>query len=142
MNIKYEVIDDNYATPPELYNKLNEEFSFDFDPCPYNEDPITEETDGLTKEWGKVNFVNPPYSRGIKDKFIHKALDESKKGKTCVLLLPVVTGSKIFHEIIKPNAKDIRFIKGRIKFYKKDPDTGLFVPSKDSARHDSMIVVF
>lgn len=26
---------DNWATPPEFYNKLNEEFNFDFDPCPF-----------------------------------------------------------------------------------------------------------
>ena len=27
---------DNWATPKEFYDNLNEEFSFDFDPCPYN----------------------------------------------------------------------------------------------------------
>ena len=37
--------DDNYATPPELYNELNAEFDFDFDPCPYNEGEII--NDGL-----------------------------------------------------------------------------------------------
>jgi len=42
--------DDNYATPPEFYNKLNARFNFDFDPCPYNEGPII--TDGLKIEWG------------------------------------------------------------------------------------------
>ena len=31
------------------------------------------------------------------------------------MLLPVSTSTKIFHEIIYPNAK-IRFLKGRIKF--------------------------
>ena len=32
--------DDNYATPPELYDYLNNRFNFDFDPCPYNEGKI------------------------------------------------------------------------------------------------------
>ncbi len=27
---------DNWGTPKEFYNKLNEEFNFDFDPCPLN----------------------------------------------------------------------------------------------------------
>ena len=27
---------DNWATPKEFYDKLNEEFNFDFDPCPLN----------------------------------------------------------------------------------------------------------
>lgn len=25
---------DDWSTPHDVYNKLNEEFSFDFDPCP------------------------------------------------------------------------------------------------------------
>lgn len=27
---------DNWATPDWLYNELNNEFKFDFDPCPLN----------------------------------------------------------------------------------------------------------
>ena len=41
--------DDNYATPPELYNELNKEFNFNFDPCPYNEGDII--NDGLKIDW-------------------------------------------------------------------------------------------
>ena len=142
MRNKYNINnDDHYATPKSLYDKLDQEFNFDFDPCPYNEDPITPETDGLLKEWGNSNFVNPPYSKPFKDLFVLKAIEESKKGKTCVMLIPVVTSSKLFHDHIKPNAKDIRFIKGRIKFEKKDPITGQFI-SNGSGRHDSMIIVF
>lgn len=44
--------DNNLATPPEFYQKLNEEFNFDFDPCPYNENEVTDETNGLLKNWG------------------------------------------------------------------------------------------
>ena len=44
--------DDNYATPPKLYEELNKRFNFDFDPCPYNEDEII--NDGLKIEWGGV----------------------------------------------------------------------------------------
>src|SRR5690606_1999757 len=130
--------DDNYATPPDLYKSLNNEFNFDFDPCPYNEGMISIENDGLLMEWGNCNYVNPPYSRGIKSEFVKKAVEESKKGKTCVMLLPVVTSSALFHDIIKPNAKEIRFLRGRIKFYKKNPIDGVFKPSNNSARHDSM----
>lgn len=42
--------DDNYATPPELYNELNSRFNFNFDPCPYSEGDIL--NDGLLLEWG------------------------------------------------------------------------------------------
>jgi len=133
--------DDNYATPPEFYNELNKEFHFDFDPCPYNENPITPETDGLLKEWGRSNFVNPPYSLKLKEAFILKAIEEQKKGKQSVFLIPVSTSSKLFHEHIKPNAKEIRFVKGRIKFGKRDIE-GNFIPNKQNGTKDSMIVIF
>lgn len=131
---------DNWATPNDFYEKLNLEFNFDFDPCPLNENEITEDKDGLIIDWGKRNFINPPYSRKLKEAFVNKAIDESKKGKLCVLLLPVSTSTNLFHEKIKPNAKEIRFIKGRIKFIGKNTK-GEIVNNK-SPMHDSMIVVF
>ena len=39
---------DDWATPPEVYAKLNEEFDFTFDPCPYQHD--IEKWDGLEVE--------------------------------------------------------------------------------------------
>lgn len=69
-----------------------------------------------------------------------KAVEESKKGKTCVLLLPVSTSTKIFHEVIKPFASEIRFVYKRIRF--KGVNTkGEYVTTK-APMHDSMIVVF
>jgi len=137
--------DDNYATPPELYNELNKEFNFDFDPCPYNEKEII--NDGLKIEWGNSNFVNPPYSQKLKEAFVEKAIEESKKGKTCVLLIPVSTSTKLFHEHIKPNAKEIRFLKGRIKFGKIDKNGNFYLPlnkfgKTQSGTKDSMILIF
>ena len=38
---------DNWATPQWLYDKLNDEFDFDFDPCPLNS-----KIDGLNIKWG------------------------------------------------------------------------------------------
>lgn len=133
--------DDNYATPPDFYEELNKEFNFDFDPCPYNENEITPETDGLLKEWGRSNFVNPPYSLKLKEAFVLKAIEEQKKGKRSIFLVPVSTSTKLFHDHIKPNAKEIRFVKGRIKFGKRDLE-GNFVPNKQNGTKDSMIVVF
>ena len=131
---------DNWATPKEFYDKLNEEFNFDFDPCPLNLDVITKENDGLLIEWGKRNYINPPYSRELKEKFVIKAIEESKKGKLCVMLLPVSTSTKLFHDHILPNQKEIRFIKGRIKFLGVNTK-GEYVTNK-APMHDSMIVIF
>jgi site-specific DNA-methyltransferase (adenine-specific) len=125
---------DHWATPKEFYDKLNAEFHFDFDPC-----PLHAEFDGLSIEWGKSNFINPPYSRKLKEAFVTKAIEESKKGKLCVLLLPVSTSTKLFHEQILPNAKDIRFVKGRISFAGCNTK-GEYV-TKSKGMHDSMVVI-
>lgn len=129
---------DDWATPPYIYNKLDEEFDFDFDPCPYKHD--TSKWDGLDVSWGRRNFVNPPYNRKLKEAFVLKAIEESKNGKLCVMLLPVSTSTKLFHDHILPNASDIRFVKGRIKFMGVNTK-GEYVTTK-SPMHDSMIVVF
>ena len=55
------------------------------------------------------------------------------------MLLPVSTSTKIFHEIIYPNAK-IRFLKGRIKFLGHNTK-GEWV-TNNCGMHDSMIVIF
>jgi phage N-6-adenine-methyltransferase len=131
---------DNWQTPKEFYDKLNLEFNFDFDPCPLNKNEIKPENNGLLIDWGQRNYINPPYSIKLKKAFVLKALEESRKGKLCVLLLPVSTSTKLFHEIIKPNANEIRFIQGRIKFIGINTK-GQLVNNK-SPMHDSMIVVF
>ena len=112
-------------TPTDLYEQLNQEFNFDFDPCPPNAD-----FNGLEIEWKKSNFINPQYNK--QELWVKKAYEESLKNKICVLLLPVRTDTKLFHELILPYAKEIRFIKGRLKFQQY----------KNSAPFPSMIVIF
>jgi len=123
---------DNWATPKEVYDKLNLEFNFDFDPC-----PLDFKQDGTLIEWGKSNFINPPYSRKLKEAFVLKAFEESRKGKVCVMLLPVSTSTKIFHKVILPNA-EIRFWKGRINFLANGQQNDKY----KSGQMDSMIIIF
>jgi len=125
---------DNWETPEWLYDQLNSEFDFDFDPCPLNA-----KFDGLTVEWKSSNYCNPPYNRIDKPKFIQKAYDEWLKGKTCVLLIPAATGTKQFHELILPHA-EIRFLKGRVAF--KGYNSKGEYTTKNKGKHDSMIVIF
>ena len=82
-----------WLTPPDLYAVLDAEFRFDFDPCPY---PLPEGFDGLTCEWGRSNYVNPPFGSIIhqgKKKgptaWVRKAIEEQGKGKRVVLVYPV-----------------------------------------------------
>lgn len=122
-------LSDKWNTPSTLYNQLNLEFKFDFDPCPKNAT-----FDGLSIEWGKSNFVNPPYGRKY-PLWVEKGVQEAKKGKSIVFLLASRTDTKVFHEWILPYAKEIRFIKGRLRFVNDDGSTG-------RATFPSMIVIF
>lgn len=115
----------DWKTPTAVYDKLNDEFEFDFDPCPTDPD-----FDGLAVEWGNRNFVNPPYGREI-PKWIKKGYEESKKGKLVVFLIPSRTDTRWWHDYVM-KAKEIRFIKGRLKFD----------DHKNSAPFPSAVVVF
>jgi len=115
-------------TPTDLYNDLDKEFNFDFDPCPT--DP---KFDGLQlRKWGKSNYVNPPYNN--QKAWVERALFHhwDERGTIIVMLLPARTDTKLFHDIILPFAKEIRFIKGRLRFEQYN----------NSAPFPSMIVIF
>ncbi len=133
MKLRYKSSDD-WETPKKFYDELDNEFHFDFDPC-----PIKPKFDGLTIEWGGSNFVNPPYSRELKDAFVKKGILEAKKGKTVVMLLPCSMSTVLFHDFIKPNAKEIRFLRGRLAF--KGINTKGEKVDNVKSMHDSMIVV-
>lgn len=80
-----------WLTPKPLYNALNDEFQFDFDPCPY---PRPRGYNSLVLPWGVSNFVNPPFRKadgpfGGPTAFARKAVEEKQKGNRSVLLLPV-----------------------------------------------------
>jgi hypothetical protein len=82
-----------WLTPPDMYARLDAEFHFDFDPCPW---PKPDDFDGLTCEWGKRNYVNPPFGsivhQGRKKgptAWMRKAIEEQRKGKLSVVVYPV-----------------------------------------------------
>jgi hypothetical protein len=74
-----------WVTPPDVLAVLDAEFHFDFDPCPH---PRPDGFDGLVVEWGKSNWVNPPFTGGV-SAWVKKALLEQSKGKLVVLILPI-----------------------------------------------------
>lgn len=55
------------ATPQDFFDKLNDEFKFNLDPCATQENAkcekyFTKEDDGLSKSRDNQNvFCNPPY---------------------------------------------------------------------------------
>ena len=129
---------DLWSTPQDFFDKLNDEFNFDLDPCSTNENAkckkhYTKEENGLIQDWGghKV-FCNPPYGRELKD-WVKKCSEESKKSNTLiVMLIPARTDTSYFHDYIYKKVKEIRFIRGRLKFG----------DSKNAAPFPSMVVIF
>jgi hypothetical protein len=83
--------DDAILTPTELLARLDAEFHFDFDPCPY---PRPEGFDGLKVDWGKSNWCNPIFWKRGRGKepgptaWARKAIGEAAKGNLTVLAFP------------------------------------------------------
>lgn len=102
-------MNDHYPTP----NWLMDVFRSWFDPCPLNES-----TNGLNVEWINFTYVNPPYSNPLP--WVEKAIEESNKGKTIVMLLPVDTSTKWFRMLIENNAH-IFYHHGRLSFNGSPP---------------------
>ena len=63
---------DEYATPQDLFDGLNEEFHFDLDPCSTHENAkcerhytidddglSTQDEDGLSRSWGVQSVLQP-----------------------------------------------------------------------------------
>jgi site-specific DNA-methyltransferase (adenine-specific) len=111
-----------WATPRDLFNRLNEQYKFDLDVAASSGNHLCKEwfgldhedesrRDGLTADWYGHVWCNPPYGRVIKD-WVKKA---SEHHDLVVMLLPARTDTKWFHELVLPNAK-VTFIKGRLKF--------------------------
>ena len=103
-----------WLTPPEVYQKLDDEFHFNFDPCPY---PKPDEFDGLIVEWGSSNYVNPPFNGPTK--WVNKALSEYEKGKKVVLVFPI---DKWIHRMIRAGAEirnlgDIRWLSTEMDMF-------------------------
>jgi hypothetical protein len=126
MAVHFSSATDRWATPAAVYIELDREFHFDFDPC-----PLDGEEDSLLPlycSWtGKRVFCNPPYGPGV-DRWLRRGLEAD----LAVFLIPARTDTRWFHEIVMPKAKEIRFLRGRLKF--GDAVNGAPFPS--------MVVVF
>ena len=139
MEVHYSSKSNEWGTPQDLFDQLDEVYQFTLDPCatPDNAKCLkyyTKEEDGLSKDWsGECVFMNPPYGREI-GKWVKKAYEESLKGVVVVCLIPARTDTKYYHDYIFPYA-EVQFIKGRVKF---DNGTGEFNP----APFPSAIVIF
>lgn len=137
LSVMYSSKTDQWSTPQDFYQSLDDEFHFDLDPCAdatnYKCDTyFTKEEDGLLQDWGGHRvFCNPPYGKAI-SAWVEKCYEEGQKDNTLVvMLIPARTDTRYFHDFIYHHA-EIRFVKGRLKFG----------DSKQSAPFPSMVVIF
>ena len=107
-----------YATPVELFNVLDNEFRFTLDVCADERNKkvdtyFSEKDNALIRDWKGTCWMNPPY-KDMK-KWVIKAYEESvKHNSTVVCLIPARTNTDWWHRYCMKG--EIRFIKGRPKF--------------------------
>lgn len=122
---------DNWETPQDFFDKINDEFHFTLDVCATEQNAkctnyYTVEQDGLAQPWTGVVWCNPPYGKAVKQ-WCKKAAEANC---TVVMLLPARTDTAWFHDYIYGKA-ELRFIRSRLKF-----------GNADRAPFPSMLVIF
>jgi len=134
-NVHFSRESDEWATPQQVFEKLDQEFHFQADVAATSENAKCDryfsiQNSGLDNDWAERN-CNPPYSQ-IKA-WVLKARREQLDGNLTVILIPARTDTSYFHDSIylKPNV-EIRFLRGRLRF------NGL----KKDAPFPSMVVIF
>lgn len=135
MNVHFSSATDNWSTPQEFYDNLNNIFDFTLDPCASDANHKTEKyftaaDDGLAQSWdGERVFMNPPYGREI-GAWVKKASEQV--GGFVVCLLPARTDTRWWHDYVVGGGANICFLKGRLKFGGQ----------KNSAPFPSAVVIF
>lgn len=109
---------DEWPTPQEFFDRLNEEFGFELDVCAIPENAkcphyFTKRENGLLQKWTGVCWMNPPYGREI-GQWVKKAYESALDGATVVCLLPARTDTGWWHDYCMKG--EVRFVRGRLKF--------------------------
>ena len=118
--VHYSSANDSWETPTALYSALHEEFSFDLDPASDESNfkcarHFTVEDDGLAQRWSGSVWCNPPYGRGVIDRWTDKAIAEADHCRVICLLVPARPGSRWFDRLLS-RADETRFLSGRVTF--------------------------
>ena len=129
----------NWRTPPEVFNRLNDEFEFQADMASSDENKLvnlhfTEEDDSLSFDWHDMIksmffmkmtkayvFCNPPYDKPLP--WIEQAIKAQKKGLGTVMILNADTSVKWFLRALKV-VSEIRYITAY------DDDEGNYNPGR------------
>ena len=121
----------DYETPPELITealRITYATCFDCDVCcsrkniPATHHYINGKIDGLKADWHKLNWCNPPFDEC--QKWIKKASEEQQKGNHTIMLIPVRTETKYWHDyILWKNNIYIHWLRKGYGFINPDTNT-------------------
>lgn len=125
---------DEWATPQDLFDKLDAEFGFTLDVCATAANAKCADFfdhNALDRDWVGVCWMNPPYSEI--DLWMRKAYESAQAGATVVCLVPSRTDVGWTWEWARHG--EVRFVSGRLHFVDDEGHTG-------PAPFPSAIVVF
>lgn len=120
--------DVEWHTPPELVDKIRFVLGeIDLDPASSVEANkrirattyYTREMDGLLYRWVGGVFLNPPYARGIIDKFIAKLIAEEGHIGAWVTLTNNSTDTRWGQQLLL-HADWVCFLRGRVRFLRRN----------------------
>jgi len=118
-------MNDEWRTPKDLFEKLDEEFYFDWDAACDSHNCLTMSgcfehgEDSLQLDWDKYAssiWLNPPYSRGKIEPFMEKALITAEGGVSVVCLVRFDPSTKWFQTYVDKQANEIRMLARRVRF--------------------------
>ena len=129
-------LSDNWRTPSELFNKLNNIFNFDMDCCASEQNHLCEIwSDDIINDFSLMTafeeeaedlpssmFCNSPYSKKANQAKIVKFLlhNSNLYGIGLICLIPARVETKLWQEVIFKQADFVYYLKGRVHFLRED----------------------
>lgn len=111
----------DWPTPTALFECLDKEFGFVCDLAASSENTLvpscffTEERSALAHAWPRGPcWLNPPFGSAMLQ-WAKRVVSEARLGSTVVALVPVRSDTGWWHSLV-PNATEVRFMRGRLKF--------------------------
>lgn len=139
---------DSWRTPPELYARLDAEFHFGLDAACTRENCLAPaglydgECDALAVPWtgfGAV-WLNPPYSN-VRP-WLKKAAETARRGVIVACLVTSDTGCRWWQEYVATEAREVRFLVGRMRFLRPDGTSNASKSSRGEVARASALVVY
>ena len=119
MSVHFSSVKQDWATPDELYERLDRIYKFDLDVAADAANARCERyfdasTDGLAQSWRGRVWCNPPYGRVIGQWTAKAAVEASISATLIVMLVPARTDTAWWHTAGR--TARVEFLRGRLRF--------------------------